>query len=199
MGKAIELNPGVVDAMQDRGHEVASHSYRWIDYAGLEEAEERRHIETCLDVITKASSKGTSSARLYKGRSGTKRVVHGSTFSQFASSGVVSSLQARLNTRETYKSRGLDHLLYDCDAYNDDLPYWVDMPEENGLLVIPYTLDVNDMKFAVPPGFTDPDSFFKYARNAFDVLRAEGGKMMSIGLHCRLIGMPFLLSPPAYL
>ncbi len=84
-------------------------------------------------------------------------------------------------------------LLYECDAYNDDLPYWVPV-DDQGLLIIPYTLDVNDMKFCVPPGFTNPDDFFTYAKNAFDTLLEEGQdgspKMMTIGLHCRLIGRP---------
>jgi allantoinase len=103
------------------------------------------------------------------------------------------SLSSRKLVWEIYKSRGLD-LLYESDAYNDDLPYWVDMPSNEGLLVIPYTLDVNDMKFAVAPGFTSPDGFYEYLKNAFDCLRAEGidgcAKMMSVGMHCRIIGRP---------
>ena len=84
--------------------------------------------------------------------------------------------------------------MYECDAYNDDLPYYVRMEDGEGLLIIPYTLDVNDMKFSVSPGFSSPNAFFDYLKNAFDVLYEEGmdgsPKMMSIGLHCRIIGKP---------
>ncbi|KAI8925872.1 hypothetical protein BC831DRAFT_498124 [Entophlyctis helioformis] len=96
---------------------------------------------------------------------------------------------------EEYEKLGLP-LLYDSDAYNDDLPYWTNAGK-NGHLVIPYTLDQNDMKFCVAPGFTSPDGFFTYLKNTFDVLYAEGKdanhpapKFMSVGLHCRIIGKP---------
>ncbi len=95
-----------------------------------------------------------------------------------------------LNTRRLVVEEG--GFLYDSDAYNDDLPYWVDVSGKDHL-VIPYTLDVNDMKFSVPPGFSSPSGYFEYMRDAFDVLYREGKtapKMMSIGLHCRLAGRP---------
>lgn len=95
-----------------------------------------------------------------------------------------------LNTRRLVVEEG--GFLYDSDAYNDDLPYWVNVSGKNHL-VIPYTLDVNDMKFSVAPGFSSPSGYFEYMRDAFDVLYREGKtapKMMSIGLHCRLAGRP---------
>jgi peptidoglycan/xylan/chitin deacetylase (PgdA/CDA1 family) len=95
-----------------------------------------------------------------------------------------------LNTRRLVVEEG--GFLYDSDAYNDDLPYWVKV-EGKDHLVIPYTLDVNDMKFSVPPGFSSPSGYFEYMRDAFDVLYKEGKtapKMMSVGLHCRLAGRP---------
>ncbi|KAJ3201681.1 hypothetical protein HK099_002127, partial [Clydaea vesicula] len=172
VGKAIELNPEVVDAMESRGHEVASHNYRWIDYSTVDEATERQHVRDTIKAIQNASSRGNYPKGWYTGRLG---------------------LNSRKIVWEEYKKAGLE-LKYECDAYNDDLPYWKDM-DGQGLLIIPYTLDQNDMKFCVPPGFTDPDAFYKYLKNTFDVLYEEGAtlnqpKLMSVGLHCRLAGKP---------
>lgn len=200
VGKAVEVNPGAILAMVKDGHEIASHNHRWIDYAIVDEDTERQHVRDCIDAIKKASG-GIVPVGWYTGRVG----VH-----------------SRRIVWDEYKKYTGKSLLYECDAYNDDLPYWVDMKEEDeeGLLVIPYTLDQNDMKFCVvsgkntilhnlptlllpiisfqPPGFTDPSGFFNYLKNAFDVLYEEAStsaphptpKLMSVGLHCRLAGKP---------
>lgn len=128
VGRAIENNPEVVPAMEASGHEIASHNYRWIDYQYLSEQTERDHIRKCIQAIQNASSKGAAPVGWYTGRIGpnSRRIV-----------------------AEEYKKLGLP-LLYDCDAYNDDLPYYTELIDgEPNHLVIPYTLDVNDMKFCV--------------------------------------------------
>jgi peptidoglycan/xylan/chitin deacetylase (PgdA/CDA1 family) len=171
VGKAVEHHPQVIQEMQRLGHEIASHNYRWVDYQKLDEETEREYIRLCIKAIQNASLDHKAPVGWYTGR--------------------ISDRSRRL-VWEEYKKLGLP-LLYECDAYNDDLPYWVDMDGE-GLLVIPYTLDQNDMKFCVPPGFGGPDAFYQYLKNAFDILYEEGQqgapKMMSIGLHCRLVGKP---------
>ncbi|TPX59861.1 hypothetical protein SpCBS45565_g07642 [Spizellomyces sp. 'palustris'] len=171
VGRAVELNPGSVAQMHQEGHEVCSHNYRWIDYHGptLTPQIEAEHCRKTIEAIKNAT--GVPPRGWYTGRIGpdSRRVVV-----------------------EEYRKLGLD-LLYDSDAYNDDLPYWVKVNGEQHL-VIPYTLDQNDMKYCVPPGFSSPDGFFTYLKDAFDVLYQEGlegtPKMMSIGLHCRLVGKP---------
>ncbi|KAI8999997.1 putative polysaccharide deacetylase family protein [Gaertneriomyces semiglobifer] len=168
VGRAVELCPDPVTQMHEEGHEVCSHNYRWIDYdaEGVPEAE---HCVKAIEAITKAT--GVPPRGWYTGRIGP---------------------QSREVVIRMFKKLGLD-LLYDSDAYNDDLPYWVTV-DGHEHLVIPYTLDQNDMKYCVPPGFSSPDGFFTYLKDAFDVLYEEGEagtpKMMSIGLHCRLVGKP---------
>ncbi|KAI8854428.1 hypothetical protein BC829DRAFT_424488 [Chytridium lagenaria] len=166
VGRAVELYPEPVRAMALAGHEIASHNYRWIDYQQLDEETERQHIHKCIEVIKSASGKAPRG--WYTGRVSTR---------------------SRQIVYEEYKKLGLP-LLYDSDAYNDDLPYYVNTDSDDKHLVIPYTLDINDMKFCVPPGFTSVDSFFLYLKYTFDVLRKEGGKFMNVGLHCRLVGKP---------
>jgi peptidoglycan/xylan/chitin deacetylase (PgdA/CDA1 family) len=202
IGRAVELNPQVVPAMLEAGCEVASHSYRWIDYYDMPEEEERKHVNMTIDAIDKASA-GKKPMGWYTGRQ---------------------SLQTRRIVYEEYRRRGLQDRLYDSDACeccrswpllfiramltvrihtpadDEDLPYWVPCPSPSTtlpsppLLVIPYTLDNNDMKFAQAPGFNLSSAFFEYLKDAFDVLYAEGEqgspKMMSIGLHCRVVGRP---------
>ncbi|KAJ3023573.1 hypothetical protein HKX48_002446 [Thoreauomyces humboldtii] len=169
VGRAVELTPEPVAQMHREGHEICSHNHRWIDYAKLTEEEERSHCRKAVEAIRKAT--GSAPRGWYTGRIGTasRRVVV-----------------------EEYKKMGLE-LVYDSDAYNDDLPYWVKADGEPHL-VVPYTLDQNDMKYAVAPGFTSPDGFYTYLKDAFDILYAEGQegtpKMMSIGLHCRIVGKP---------
>jgi putative urate catabolism protein len=171
VGKAVEKHPDVIKAMERDGHEIASHNHRWIDYQGLTEEKEREYVRDSIKAIKDASLTGRAPVGWYTGRI---------------------SDQSRRIVWEEYQKLGLP-LLYECDAYNDDLPYWIDI-QGQGHLIIPYTLDQNDMKFCVPPGFTSPDGFFTYLKNAFDILYEEGKegqpKIMSIGLHCRLVGKP---------
>lgn len=159
---ALERHPEAAAAIVEAGHEVVSHGWRWIDYQFVEEAEEREHMRRAVESITKVT--GSRPLGWYTGR-------------------------LSPNTRRLVVEEG--GFLYDSDAYNDDLPHWVEVGRPH--LVIPYTLDNNDMKFATPQGFNTGDDFFTYLKDAFDVLYAEGAaapKMMSVGLHMRLVGRP---------
>jgi putative urate catabolism protein len=163
VGLALERNPGVAKAMAAAGHEIASHGYRWINYRDVPEEVEREHLHKAIAAIERLT--GQRPLGWYTGR--------------------ISPQTRRLVAEE-------GGFLYDSDAYNDDLPYWVEIAGK-GHLIIPYTLDNNDMKFSVPPGFSSGDGWFNYLKDAFDVLRKEGQRqprMMSIGLHCRLAGRP---------
>ncbi len=163
VGMALERHPEAAAALVEAGHEVVSHGWRWIDYQFVGEDEEREHIRLAIDSLTKAT--GSRPLGWYTGR-------------------------LSPNTRRLVVEAG--GFLYDSDAYNDDLPYWVRVAGKPHL-VIPYTLDNNDMKFGMPQGFNTGDDFFTYLRDAFDVLYAEGAtapKMMSVGLHMRLAGRP---------
>ncbi len=161
---ALERNPQAARAIRDAGYEVCSHGYRWVGFQNMDEAQEREEMRKAI-----ASLQRTIGERPY------------GWYCRYAPSE---------NTRRLVVEEG--GFLYDADAYNDDLPYWVKVGEKDHL-VIPYTLDVNDMKFSVAPGFTSPSGYFEYMRDAFDVLYREGAtqpKMMSIGLHTRLAGRP---------
>ena len=164
VGRALELNPTVTRAFADAGHEVASHAWRWIDYHDVDEATERAEIARCVAVIERLT--GTRPVGWYTGR-------------------------ISPNTRRLVAEHG--GFLYDSDSYADDLPFYVTAAGKP-MLIIPYTLDNNDMKYAVPPGFSAPDGWEQYMTDAFETLLAEGRagapKMMSVGLHCRLIGRP---------
>ncbi|WP_200305516.1 polysaccharide deacetylase family protein, partial [Paracraurococcus ruber] len=160
VGRALELNPTVARAFTDQGHEVASHGWRWIDYRNVPEDMERAEIARCHETIARLC--GQAPLGWYTGR-----------------------ISAR--TRRLVAEHG--GFLYDCDSYADDLPYYVKAGGKP-LLVLPYTLDNNDMKFAVPPGFSSNDGFTQHLTDAFDTLHREGGRMMSVGLHCRLAGRP---------
>ena len=141
---------------------MASHGWRWIDYQHMPIVEERKHFRMAIDAIRKAT--GSAPLGWYTGRMSP-------------------------NTRSLAAEFGM---LYDSDAYNDDLPYWTKAGKKPHL-VVPYTLDVNDMKFGTAQGFNTGDDWFAYARDAFDVLYEEGAdapKMMTLGLHLRLIGRP---------
>ncbi|KAJ3030040.1 UNVERIFIED_CONTAM: hypothetical protein HDU68_010291 [Siphonaria sp. JEL0065] len=189
VGKAVELNPVPVQAMESAGHEIACHNYRWINYSSLSEEEERKHVHQGIKAIKDAI--GKAPVGWYTGRI---------------------SPRSRQIVIEEYAKLNLP-LLYDSDAYNDDLPYYINnttlkssdpsssssstshLSSSTSHLVIPYTLDANDMKFCVPPGFTSPSAFFEYLKNTFDVLYEEGKsggspKFMNVGLHCRLVGKP---------
>jgi putative urate catabolism protein len=163
VGMALERNPDAVAAMVAGGHEIASHGWRWIDYQHVGEAVERDHIRQSIAVIERLT--GERPLGWYTGRVGP-------------------------NTRRLVVEEG--GFLYDADSYADDLPYWVEVAGKPHL-VVPYTLEANDMRFATAQGFNAGDQFFAYLRDTFDVLYAEGGeapKMMSVGLHCRLVGRP---------
>ena len=161
---ALERNPEAARAIAAAGYEVCSHGWRWIGFQDMSEAEERAQMRRAV-----ASLERTIGERPY------------GWYCRYAPS---------INTRRLVVEEG--GFLYDSDAYNADLPYWVRV-EGKPHLVIPYTLDANDMKFSVPPGFTSGDGFFAYLKDAFDVLYREGKtapKMMSVGLHTRLVGRP---------
>ena len=160
---ALARNPAVAEAAMADGHEVCSHGYRWIDYRDIPENVEREHLQQAIEIITGLT--GQRPLGWYTGRTS-------------------------VNTRRLIvEERGF---LYDADDYNDDLPFWTEVDGKRHL-VVPYTLDTNDMRFATPQGFNSGDQFFTYLRDAFDVLYAESAtipRMMSIGLHCRLVGRP---------
>jgi len=160
---AMERNPAAVDAMLKAHWEIASHGYRWINYQHVPEEIEREHI--ALAVETHQRITGARPLGWYQGRT--------------------SPNTARLVVEE-------GGFVYDADSYADDLPYY-DAQHGKPQLIVPYTLDTNDMRFAAPQGFNSGDQFFTYLRDAFDVLYAEGEtapKMLSIGLHCRIVGRP---------
>ena len=162
---AAERHPEVIRAMVQAGHEICSHGYRWIDYQYMDEAEERAHLQRAIEILTELT--GERPLGWYTGRTGP-------------------------NTRRLVMEEG--GFLYDSDTYDDDLPYWEpDTPTGKPHLVIPYTLDTNDMRFTQVQGFHTAEQFFQYLKDAFDTLCEEGAsapKMLSIGLHCRLIGRP---------
>jgi putative urate catabolism protein len=160
---ALERHPAAAAALVEAGHEVMSHGWRWIDYQYMGEEEERAHLQRAVEILTRLT--GSRPLGWYTGRQSP-------------------------NTRRLVVEEG--GFLYDADAYNDDLPYWVTVSGK-GHLVIPYTLDNNDMKFGGIQGFNTGEDFYTYLRDAFDVLYAEGAtapKMMSVGLHMRLAGRP---------
>jgi putative urate catabolism protein len=160
---ALERNPEAVAAMLEADWEIASHGYRWIDYKYFGEYQEREHLQRAIAIHTQVT--GSRPLGWYTGRTSP-------------------------HTRKLVVQEG--GFLYDADSYADDLPYWV-YNYGKPHLVIPYTLDNNDMRFATAQGFNSGDQFFAYLRDAFDVLYAEGEtypKMMSVGLHCRLVGRP---------
>ncbi|HMW30081.1 MAG TPA: allantoinase PuuE [Plasticicumulans sp.] len=165
---ALERHPEVTTAFVELGHEIACHGWRWIHYQNIDEATEREHLRIGLEVIEHLT--GTRPLGWYTGRDSP-------------------------NTRRLVVDDG--GLLYDSDYYGDDLPFWTEVTRSDGVtmphLIVPYTLDANDMRFSLPQGFSHGDEFFEYLRDSFDVLYAEGAetpRMLSVGLHCRLIGRP---------
>lgn len=161
---ALRRNPDVVPAMQEAGWEIASHGLRWIDYKDFDAEDERRHILEAIRIHTEVT--GARPLGFYQGRT------------------------SEATTRLVMEEGGF---VYSSDSYADDLPYWIDGPR-GPHLIVPYTLDANDMRFATAQGFNSGDQFFAYLRDTFDVLYREGlagaPKMMSVGLHCRLAGRP---------
>ncbi|MDB4082339.1 allantoinase PuuE [Candidatus Pelagibacter sp.] len=163
VGMALEKNPEVCKAIIEADYEVASHGWRWIDYQDIKKTEEKKHMKLAIQTHTKIFGKRPDG--WYTGR-------------------------CSPNTRDLVMEDG--GFLYDSDSYSDDLPYW-ETRNKRKQLIIPYTLDNNDMRFATNQGFNTGDHFFSYLKDSFDVLYEEGNtspKMMSVGLHCRLIGKP---------
>ncbi len=162
---AMARNPEAVAAMREAGWEIASHGYRWLEYKDFSESEERRHILEAVRLHTEIC--GERPYGMYQGK-------------------------PSVNTLRLVQEEG--GFLYSSDNYSDDLPFWVEGVDGKPFLIIPYTLDTNDMRFATPQGFNSGDQFFTYLKDAFDVLYQEGkdgaAKMMSVGLHCRLVGRP---------
>jgi putative urate catabolism protein len=161
---ALLRNPEAVSAMKEAGWEIASHGLKWIDYKGFTADMERQHLREAIRIHAEVT--GTPPLGTYTGRSS-------------------------VNTIRLAAEEGT--FVYCADSYADDLPYWIKGP--NGpFLIVPYTLDANDMRFATPQGFNSGDQFFTYLKDSFDTLYAEGEggapKMMSVGLHCRLAGRP---------
>jgi peptidoglycan/xylan/chitin deacetylase (PgdA/CDA1 family) len=161
---ALMRNPAAAAAMTEAGWEIASHGLKWIDYKDFSREEEKRHLEEAIRIHTDVT--GERPLGWYTGRCSDH------------------------TTALVMAEGGFE---YSADSYADDLPYWIAGP--NGPhLIVPYTLDANDMRFASPQGFNSGDQFFTYLKESFDVLYAEGAagraKMMSVGLHCRLAGRP---------
>ena len=163
VGMALERNPEICKAIKESDYEVASHGWRWIDYQDVGKSKERKHMKLAIKTIKKIFGKRPFG--WYTGR-------------------------CSPNTRDLVFEDG--GFLYDSDSYSDDLPYW-EIRKNKKQLIIPYTLDNNDMRFATNQGFNTGEHFFNYLKDSFDALYEEGKtnpKMMSVGLHCRLIGRP---------
>lgn len=161
---ALERHPELTAAFCELGHEVANHGWRWIHYQSMDEAAEREHMRIATDIVRRLTNNAWPLG-WYTGRDSP-------------------------NTRRLLVERG--DYEYDSDYYGDDLPFWMRVAGKS-TLVVPYTLDANDMRFATPQGFNTATHFFEYLRDSFDVLYAEGAetpRMMSIGMHCRLLGRP---------
>ncbi|RID98157.1 allantoinase PuuE [Simplicispira hankyongi] len=169
---ALERHPEVAKAFVQAGHEIACHGLKWIHYQQVPEAVEREHMAQAMEIIERLT--GTRPEGWYTGRDSPNTRRLAADFGGFA---------------------------YDSDYYGDDLPFWMKVRKTDGSavpqLIVPYTLDCNDMRFALPQGYSHADPFFQYLRDTFDVLYAEGDpagldrpKMMSIGMHCRLLGRP---------
>jgi putative urate catabolism protein len=169
---ALKRNPDAVAAFRELGHEIACHGLRWISYQNMDEATERAHMVEAVQIMRELT--GEAPLGWYTGRDSP-------------------------NTRKLVVEHG--GFAYDADHYGDDLPFWQQVATGDGRLVphlvVPYTLDTNDMRFAAMQGFNSGTQFFDYLKDAFDVLYAEGDpdglnqpKMLSIGLHCRLVGRP---------
>ncbi|MCP4383756.1 MAG: allantoinase PuuE [Hyphomicrobiales bacterium] len=161
---ALARNPDAVDAMKEANWEIASHGLKWIEYRDFSRDEERRHMREAITVHTEST--GARPLGWYTGRTSAHSI-------------------------ELVAEEG--GFLYSADSYADELPYWISV-NDKPFLIIPYTLDANDMRFATAQGFNSGDQFYGYLKDTFDTLYAEGEagipKMMSVGLHCRLVGRP---------
>ncbi|MGY0501903.1 allantoinase PuuE [Nocardia sp. FBN12] len=164
VARAMERNPEAVAAFSELGYEIASHGLRWQSYQLVDADVERADMAEAVRILTELT--GAAPLGWYTGRDSPR-------------------------TRELVVEHG--GFAYDSDSYADDLPYWTEVNGHNHL-VVPYTLDTNDMRFASPAGFANGDEFYAHLRDAFDLLYREGSegapKMLSIGLHCRIAGRP---------
>ena len=169
---ALQRHPELTAAFRQLGHEIACHGWRWINYQTMSEAQEREHMRIGMEIIEQLT--GERALGWYTGRDSP-------------------------NTHRLVADYG--GFEYDSDYYGDDLPFWMQVRKTDGhvaaQLIVPYTLDTNDMRFASAQGFAQGDDFFIYLRDAFDVLYAEGDpdgidrpKMLSVGMHCRMLGRP---------
>jgi allantoinase len=172
IGMALQRHPEMTAAFKALGHEIACHGWRWINYQTVDEASELEHMRMGIEIIERLT--GERPLGWYTGRDSP-------------------------NTRRLIADCG--GFEYDSDYYGDDLPFWMKVTKSDGAvvphLVVPYTLDANDMRFSLPQGFAQAEDFFVYLRDSFDTLYAEGDpngldrpKMMSVGMHCRLLGRP---------
>ena len=172
VGAALQRYPEVATAFRQLDHEIACHGWRWIHYQGIDEATEREHMRLAMQAIEQLT--GERPLGWYTGRDSprTRRLV--ADYGGFE---------------------------YDSDYYGDDLPFWMKVRKSDDSvvpqLIVPYTLDCNDMRFALPQGYSHAEPFYQYMRDSFDALYAEGDpdgvdrpKMMSIGMHCRMLGHP---------
>ncbi len=173
VAQALERCPDITQAFLELGHEIACHGFKWIHYQNMPETTERRHIDIASTIL-KDLTKGAWPLGWYTGRDSP-------------------------NTRRLVAEHG--GYEYDSDYYGDDLPFWMRIAKSDGTvvphLVVPYALDTNDMRFVQTQGFNTGEHFFNYLRDSFDTLYAEGDpagldrpKMMSVGMHCRLLGKP---------
>jgi allantoinase len=169
---ALERSPDVTKAFVELGHEIACHGYKWIHYQNIDEATECEHMRLAMEIIERLTNQKPQGWYTGRDSPNTRRLV--ADYGGFA---------------------------YDSDYYGDDLPFWMKVRKTNGdeasQLIVPYTLDCNDMRFALTQGYSHADPFFQYLKDTFDALYAEGDpsglnapKMMSIGMHCRLLGRP---------
>jgi putative urate catabolism protein len=165
---ALQRSPDVTQAFQELGHEIACHGLKWIHYQNMDIETERAHMREAVQIFRELT--GSAPLGWYTGRDSP-------------------------NTRQLVVEHG--GFAYDSDYYGDDLPFWTEVETSDGTkaphLVVPYTLDSNDMRFATPQGFNTSEHFYQYLKDSFDVLYEEGEeapKMLSIGMHCRLLGRP---------
>jgi allantoinase len=165
---ALQRNPDVTQAFLALGHEIACHGWRWLHYQEVPIDTEREHMRLAVAAMRELT--GSAPLGWYTGRDSP-------------------------NTRQLLIEHG--GFTYDSDYYGDDLPFWTDVARADGgrqqHLIVPYTLDSNDMRFASPQGFNTSEHFYQYLKDSFDVLYAEGAtapKMLSVGMHCRLLGRP---------
>ncbi|MCM2253296.1 MAG: allantoinase PuuE [Ramlibacter sp.] len=180
VGMALQRHPELVAAFGELGHEIACHGWRWIHYQDIDEAVEREHMRLAVDVIEALTGQ----------RHGAPGTIHGAGWYTGRDSP---------NTRRLVADFG--GFEYDSDYYGDDLPFWMKVRRSDASvvpqLIVPYTLDANDMRFSLPQGFAQAEDFFIYLRDSFDALYAEGDpagrdrpRMLSVGMHCRLLGRP---------